>query len=179
MGSKTRVQMKLSAEQKQSYRCGGLIYGCQGVRGREINWKIETDVCILPYIRQMTNRDPLNSAGNCTQYSVMAYMGKESKKQWVYVCVWLIHFAEHLKLTQHCKPIIPQFKEILIKNFKKANPHHHHQKSKRKIEDRESSGLPLSRAQTPRQARLRKKEKMKQVTGSGTQEKVTDSEQLG
>ena len=35
----------------------------------------------------MTNRNLLNSAGNFTQYSVMAYMGKESKKEWVYVCV--------------------------------------------------------------------------------------------
>ena len=29
----------------------------------------------------MTNRNLLNSAGNFTQYSVMAYMGKESKKR--------------------------------------------------------------------------------------------------
>ena len=29
----------------------------------------------------------LFSTGNSTQYSVMAYMGKESKKEWRYVCV--------------------------------------------------------------------------------------------
>ena len=29
----------------------------------------------------------LYSTGNSTQYSVMAYMGKESKKEWIYICV--------------------------------------------------------------------------------------------
>ena len=29
----------------------------------------------------------LYSPGNSTQYSVMAYMGKESKKEWIYICV--------------------------------------------------------------------------------------------
>ena len=29
----------------------------------------------------------LYSTGNSTQYSVMAYMGKESKKEWIYVYV--------------------------------------------------------------------------------------------
>ena len=31
------------------------------------------------------NKDLLYSTGNSTQYSVMAYMGKESKKEWIYV----------------------------------------------------------------------------------------------
>ena len=40
--------------------------------------------------------------------SVITYMGKESKKQWIYLYVKLIHFAIHLKLTQHCKLTIHQ-----------------------------------------------------------------------
>ena len=40
----------------------------------------------------------------------MAYMGKESKKEWIYVYVKLIHFAVHLKLTQYCKSTIFQYK---------------------------------------------------------------------
>ena len=28
---------------------------------------------------------------------VMTYMGKESKKEWIYVCIYI-----YLKLTQHC-----------------------------------------------------------------------------
>ena len=40
--------------------------------------------------------------GNSTQYSVMPYMGKESKKEDLLVYVQLTHLAVHLKLTQHC-----------------------------------------------------------------------------
>ena len=32
-----------------------------------------------PYIKQITNKNLLYSTGNSTQYSVMTYMGKESK----------------------------------------------------------------------------------------------------
>ena len=31
----------------------------------------------------MTNKDLLYSTGSSTQYSVMTYMGKESKKEWI------------------------------------------------------------------------------------------------
>ena len=41
----------------------------------------------------------------------MTYMGKESEKEWIYMYVWRSHFAVHLKLTQHCKSIILQFKK--------------------------------------------------------------------
>ena len=37
-------------------------------------------------------------------------MGKESEKEWIHVYVKLNHFAVHLKLTQHCKSNIPQYK---------------------------------------------------------------------
>ena len=35
----------------------------------------------LLYIKQITNKNLLYSTGSSTQYSVMAYMGKESKKK--------------------------------------------------------------------------------------------------
>ena len=38
------------------------------------------DTCALVCIRQMTNGDLLYSTGNSTQYSVITYMGKDSKK---------------------------------------------------------------------------------------------------
>ena len=41
----------------------------------------------LLYIKYITNKDLLYSTGNSTQYSVVAYMGKESKKEWIYVYV--------------------------------------------------------------------------------------------
>ena len=41
-----------------------------------------------------------------TQYLALTYMGKGSKKEWVYVYVSLTHFAAHLKLTQCGKSTI-------------------------------------------------------------------------
>ena len=48
----------------------------------------------------------LYSTGNSTQYTVMAYMRKQSKKEWIYV--ELIHCGVHLKLIQHCKSALLQ-----------------------------------------------------------------------
>ena len=42
-----------------------------------------TDVYTKLYIKQVANKDLLYSTGNSTQYSVMTYMGKESKKEWI------------------------------------------------------------------------------------------------
>ena len=52
-----------------------------------MNWEIGTDVYILLQIKQITNKDLLYSTGNSTQYSVMTYMGKEPKKEWI--CVYV------------------------------------------------------------------------------------------
>ena len=43
---------------------------------------------------------------NSTQYSVMIYMGKESKKEWMHVYVYLNRFVVQQKLPQHCKSVI-------------------------------------------------------------------------
>ena len=45
------------------------------------------DLHIHTYIEQITNKNYLYSAGNSAQYSVMIRMGKESKKEWIYVYV--------------------------------------------------------------------------------------------
>ena len=37
----------------------------------------------------MANKDLLYSTGNSTQYSVMTYMGKESKKDCRYICIYI------------------------------------------------------------------------------------------
>ena len=52
-----------------------------------ITWKTGIDAYTLPYITYITNKDLLYSTRNSTQYSVMAYMGKESKKECIYVFV--------------------------------------------------------------------------------------------
>ena len=55
-----------------------------------------------------TNKNLLYSTRNSIQYSVMAYMGKESKYEWIHVYVNQIHYAILLKLIEHCKPTISQ-----------------------------------------------------------------------
>ena len=67
--------MNLLTKQKQSNRCRKQTYGFQGVRG--------IDIYILLYIKEITNKDLLYNTGNSTQYSVMNYMEKESKKEWI------------------------------------------------------------------------------------------------
>ena len=57
-------------------RCGG-----------GINQKLGINIYTLLYIRQITNKDLLFITGNSTQYSVMTYMRKESKKELIYVSV--------------------------------------------------------------------------------------------
>ena len=56
----------------------------KGEKGGVIHWDIRIHIDILLCIKQITNKDLLYSTGNSTltQYSVMAYMGKESKKEW-------------------------------------------------------------------------------------------------
>ena len=74
--------MNLFTKQKQSHRCKKQTYGYQGGKvGGGINWEIGNDIYTLLYIKQITNKDLLYNTGNSTQYSVMTYMGKESKKE--------------------------------------------------------------------------------------------------
>ena len=46
-----------------------------------MKWEIGIDIYTLIHIKWITNKNLLYSTGNSTQYSVMAYMGKESKKR--------------------------------------------------------------------------------------------------
>ena len=48
-----------------------------------------------------TSKELLYSTGNYTQYLVITYTGKKSKKEYSYMS--LNHFAIHLKLTEHFK----------------------------------------------------------------------------
>ena len=79
--------MNLFTKQKESHRCRKQTYGFQGGSGGEINWEIGIDIYIVLYIKQITKRNLLYSTGNSTQYSVITYMGKESKEEWIYVYV--------------------------------------------------------------------------------------------
>ena len=59
----------------------------KGKKWGGINWEIGMNICTLLCIKLMTSEDLLYSTGNATQYSVMSYVGKESKKEGVCVCV--------------------------------------------------------------------------------------------
>ena len=48
-----------------------------------------------------TSKELLYSTGNYTQYLVITYTGKKSKKEYTYMS--LNHFAIYLKLTEHFK----------------------------------------------------------------------------
>ena len=54
------------------------------------------------------NKGQLYSTENSTQYSIITYTGKKSKKQWINVYIQLIHFAVQQKVIQHCKSTICQ-----------------------------------------------------------------------
>ena len=80
--------MNLSTKQKQTQRHRIQIYGYQvGKVGRGINQEFWINRYTVLYIKQINNKDLLQSTGNSTQYPVMTFMGKESKKEWVFVYV--------------------------------------------------------------------------------------------
>ena len=47
------------------------------------------DIDTLLYTKQITNKDLPHGTGNCIQYSVITYMGKEPEKEWIYINVSL------------------------------------------------------------------------------------------
>ena len=59
----------------------------RGKEGGGINWEVGIDLYTLLYIRWINNKPLLYNTENSTQYSVMAYMGKESENKWIYVYV--------------------------------------------------------------------------------------------
>ena len=54
---------------------------------QHIDQEIGIDIYTLLYIKQITNKNLLYSTGDSSQYSVMTYMGKGSKKEWIDVYV--------------------------------------------------------------------------------------------
>ena len=67
-------------------------------RWSRMNWDIGIDIYTVLCIKQITNENQLYSTGNSTRCSVVTSMGWESKKEHMYVYVWLIPFAVQQKL---------------------------------------------------------------------------------
>ena len=56
------------------------------------------------------------NTGDYTQYFSITYNGRESEREYIYITEYIYiykvnHFSLHLKLTQHCRLTIPQFKK--------------------------------------------------------------------
>ena len=80
------------------------------LQGEGKNWKVGIGVCALLYIKVTTTKDPPQSTGKSTQYTMVASVGIELGKEEIYFYVDLIPFAVHLKRTHHCKSTPVQFK---------------------------------------------------------------------
>ena len=61
----------------------------------------------LLYLKLMTNKDLLYSAGNTAQCYVAAWIGGEFGGEWIHVYVWLSPITVHLKLTTLLIDYIP------------------------------------------------------------------------
>ena len=65
------------------------------------------DIYILYIHGRDGNRDLLYSTVKFTWYYLVAYLGKESEKEWIYV--HLVYSAIYLRLTQLCESTILQY----------------------------------------------------------------------
>ena len=66
-----------------------------------INQELGMNTHTLLYIKLITNQDLVYSTGNYIQYLVITYNGKESENDYIYIHIYVNHFAVHMKLTQH------------------------------------------------------------------------------
>ena len=61
------------------------LMGTKGERWENgINKAFRINIYTLLYIKQIINKDLLYSTGNSAQNSVITYMEKDSKKEWIY-----------------------------------------------------------------------------------------------
>ena len=77
------IQNNLFTKQKKTQRFQNQTYDYQRVNtGERINWVAEMNIYTLLYIKQVSNKNLLYSTGKSTQYSEMAYMGKETEQKY-------------------------------------------------------------------------------------------------
>ena len=83
---------------KAIYGYWGNYLWLKGKVGGGISQEFGVSKYTFLYIKQMNNKDLLYSTGNCIQYLVIMYSGKESEKK-----LFVDHFVLCQKLAQHCK----------------------------------------------------------------------------
>ena len=76
---------------------------------------------ILLYLKWITNKDLPYSKWNSAQYDMVAWLGGEFGVNGN-VYGWLSPFTVHLKLSQHCSSVIPQYKLKTLKYGGKIMP---------------------------------------------------------
>ena len=107
-----KVDLKRKTKQKQTCRYRQQTYGYQRQKERGgINEEFGISRYTLLYIKEINNKDLLYNTGNCIQYLVITYNGKESEKEYMYyICIYIYGTESlclvHQKLTQHCKSTI-------------------------------------------------------------------------
>ena len=84
---KKKIQKNSFTKQKQNQIFQNQTYGylTGNVAKGGINWDNGIDIHTLLYTKSVSNKDLLYSTGKSIQYSVIAYIGKESDKE--YVCI--------------------------------------------------------------------------------------------
>ena len=73
--------------------------------GEGLDGEFGTDMYTLLYLKWIISKDLLYSTGNSAQCYVAAWMGGTFRGEWIHT-----PFYVHLKLSQHCKSAIPQYK---------------------------------------------------------------------
>ena len=60
-----------------------------GMEGWEegLGWEFGIDIFTLLYLKQITNKDLLNSTGNSAQFYVKTYIGKEFEEEEIHIYV--------------------------------------------------------------------------------------------
>ena len=77
-------------KQKQTHRDRKQTYGYQRGEGwGGINWEFGINICIPIYIKQINNKNLLQSTKRYSQHFVIRYNGKESEKVHMCVCVYM------------------------------------------------------------------------------------------
>ena len=72
------------------------------VRGQEINQEFGINIYTILYTKYV-HKNLLYSRGPILYLIQKPIMEKNLKKMYMYIYIYLNHFATHLKLTQHCK----------------------------------------------------------------------------